>query len=620
MTNDPAREENSPPAWQLLPDDPVGFFGLQAGFDRKDLKRAYNTLLRRYKPDKFPQEFQKLRAAFEQLDGELRYGETPHQPSSSLGNYQWNPSAIIRPATPSDPDQAPLADPVSPGPDSLGPDSLRPDSLGPESTGPASLGPASLEPDKPTADDASRHSNNAVPQPASGPSAPAPAPKTLQARIESESLPQLYDELKQNPREPYDFYVLALLSDAVADPEHLVFLRWLMSGIKAFPGHPALTQLLTAYFQDGDLPDDQLASVLVRVSQVVRNDRFYFLTEKLFDRLALTAPWPKVEQVLNQCSANINDHNIRARVVFTCHLLRRALWLAPLDKCQEMLAYINNNFEFLEGSLEYEQELNSLLLNYVQVRERFVTKGPLAQMIDEALRKYCLDIDGRGDFEVVKAQAHIAQHPQQLFREFRLTPAEDMQLLIPWIWLSDEVEDRLETQEQPFRPDRLMTATFHMMQQIDENFPLSPIQFYNLLDRGLPLAICLSLAIGLPVVVGITTDAFWPSMANTFVRTAFICGVVLSVVYWFWLRKRTTSVWLINYLRRMIEKQYLLWWRSILSRFFAATHFTYRDVDRAIDGVLETRRSELNISNWLPHFYSRDPALYVYAAAVRFLR
>ena len=77
---------------------------------------------------------------------------------------------------------------------------------------------------------------------------------------------------------------------------------------------------------------------------------------------------------------------------------------------------------------------------------------------------------------------------------------------------------------------------------------------------------------------------------------------------------------MIKYLRNMIQKHYLRWWRSLIGRFFAATHFTYRDVDRAIDSTLETRRGELNISNWLPHFYSRDPALYVYATAVRFLR
>ncbi|WP_425398931.1 J domain-containing protein [Aeoliella sp.] len=61
------------PNWDLLPQDPIRFFALADGFDRKDLKRAYNRLLRVYKPEKFPAEFQKIRAAYEQLDEQLRY-------------------------------------------------------------------------------------------------------------------------------------------------------------------------------------------------------------------------------------------------------------------------------------------------------------------------------------------------------------------------------------------------------------------------------------------------------------------------------------------------------------------------------------------------------------------
>ncbi len=39
-----------------------------------------------------------------------------------------------------------------------------------------------------------------------------------------------------------------------------------------------------------------------------------------------------------------------------------------------MLAYVNLNYS-IAGSLEYEQELNSLLLNYVQTRAPFVAKA-----------------------------------------------------------------------------------------------------------------------------------------------------------------------------------------------------------------------------------------------------
>ncbi|MDX1970316.1 MAG: J domain-containing protein, partial [Planctomycetaceae bacterium] len=62
----------SEPAWNCLPHDPQGFFGLPATFDRQDLKRQYNRLIKQFKPEKYPQEFQKIRAAYDALDQRLR--------------------------------------------------------------------------------------------------------------------------------------------------------------------------------------------------------------------------------------------------------------------------------------------------------------------------------------------------------------------------------------------------------------------------------------------------------------------------------------------------------------------------------------------------------------------
>ena len=60
--------------WDRLPNDPIGFFQLPEGFDRKDLKRSYGRLIRIYKPETHPAEFQRIRDAYESLEMELRYG------------------------------------------------------------------------------------------------------------------------------------------------------------------------------------------------------------------------------------------------------------------------------------------------------------------------------------------------------------------------------------------------------------------------------------------------------------------------------------------------------------------------------------------------------------------
>ncbi len=59
------------PRWDLLPRHPRRFFDLAEDFDRRDLKRAYRDLVKRYKPDKAPDEFQKIRAAYEHLTDRL---------------------------------------------------------------------------------------------------------------------------------------------------------------------------------------------------------------------------------------------------------------------------------------------------------------------------------------------------------------------------------------------------------------------------------------------------------------------------------------------------------------------------------------------------------------------
>ncbi len=65
------------PDWSLLPGAPAEFFGLEGQFDANDLKRSYNRFLKKFKPEKFPDEFQRIRQAYENLERMLRYGYRP---------------------------------------------------------------------------------------------------------------------------------------------------------------------------------------------------------------------------------------------------------------------------------------------------------------------------------------------------------------------------------------------------------------------------------------------------------------------------------------------------------------------------------------------------------------
>lgn len=101
--SDPAAQ----PDWSRLPHDPAGFFRLAAAHDRRELKREYAKLIRRFKPELFPTEFQRIRAAYEELEQRLRYGMRADD--SATPTAPWEAAAADLPKEAKHPQTAPLA-------------------------------------------------------------------------------------------------------------------------------------------------------------------------------------------------------------------------------------------------------------------------------------------------------------------------------------------------------------------------------------------------------------------------------------------------------------------------------------------------------------------------------
>ena len=55
------------------PDDPYALLGVAQNVERRELRRAYARLIRVYKPEHFPEQFRRIRDAYEKLDGFLQY-------------------------------------------------------------------------------------------------------------------------------------------------------------------------------------------------------------------------------------------------------------------------------------------------------------------------------------------------------------------------------------------------------------------------------------------------------------------------------------------------------------------------------------------------------------------
>jgi hypothetical protein len=87
--------ESDEPNWALITMNPTAFVGLSEGFQRNDLKRAYTSLIKRYKPEQFPSEFQRIRAAYEQLDHQLRYGSMSEAPLRTASPHDVSDQADV---------------------------------------------------------------------------------------------------------------------------------------------------------------------------------------------------------------------------------------------------------------------------------------------------------------------------------------------------------------------------------------------------------------------------------------------------------------------------------------------------------------------------------------------
>lgn len=75
MTEDASNEKPLPEDVERWPTDPATLLGVSSDASRRDVKRAYTRLIKRYKPEHAPEEFRRLRSAFEELDQQLEWRE-----------------------------------------------------------------------------------------------------------------------------------------------------------------------------------------------------------------------------------------------------------------------------------------------------------------------------------------------------------------------------------------------------------------------------------------------------------------------------------------------------------------------------------------------------------------
>jgi hypothetical protein len=191
--------------------------------------------------------------------------------------------------------------------------------------------------------------------------------------------------------------------------------------------------------------------------------------------------------------------------------------------------------------------------------------------------------------------------------------------LTPWIWACEDVLERSDGAVE-VTASHAYEATFNLLKQIDRLFPTIQLEIYNL-SRWALMGLGYVFFMIVPTLIGVIVMALMPMQ---YLNAATFVPLVLAFVgvgfFHFWVKPRTFDLWLGKYLERLVIRNYRSWWRGMIARFHAATHFSHDQVQMSASHLVYQQHEHLNVSTWLPRLYAVDAAMVLYASAVRFLR
>ncbi len=545
------------PDWDLLPHNAEAFFELESGYSRRDLKRKYNRLIKVYKPEKAPAEFQKIRSAYEQLDNALRYGEKVAVRSAAPASaFDWSPEA---------------------------------------SSGQPKAAETELQPAR-------------------------SASRELAERLRKESPVAVYQELsKRTDKTPFDYYALAVLSDTLPEFDPQRFLKWLLSGVRQFPDEPALVRMLYSYFR-AELPAGSIRKILLVTARTVRDDRFYSLTEPLWDELLRSSSFEEFRRTLERCESELQDYRIEGRVAFFLHILKPALWKADPEWIEEAFGFVDEHLDHGSIMAEAEAEMLTALREYIDVRKKFLKGHPLRNQIDQAIQDYCLLPQPQNTHSFIECQLQMASNGGELLQAFpfTMTGLEDSVSAMTqiWFWISFDVYDGDREDDDATEERRPTMGKLRMfLRSLDTRTAAST------LGRMWGAA---GWFYGLTSLIGIFVFAFFAAwiplkllLGDDSVLIRFVVSLVIGAGGGFALRQFILPPLWEKFCLAMGVRCYENLWRREVQQFLRRTRLEITELLYSIQALGDDE--ELEYSMWVLHLTNADQALPLYVSAQRFL-
>ena len=588
------------PNWSLLPYRAEEFFGLAQGYGLQDLRRAYGRLIRIYKPERSPKEFQQIRAAYELLDAAVRYG-TGSDASVEINN----PGPVTRAKRGLDPSRQLWEEP-------------EPESPLEEVTPPVENTQEPIQNHEPV--QTQEPIQNPEPSKTQKPRRhPEPRRKPIWERLETESAADIYAELKQQPQKSRrDYTALAILSDliatAAADSQSadtvrdgpLTFTRWLLLGLDEYPEDPGLLRMLQAHLADPVPPDTSL-SLVELIARHIKTDTYYRLTERLWLRLLRQLDFERFREALENCESLILDSQSDHRIVFYLSLLRPAFWKADEAWLEQKRGQIEFEYRRLPTWAEEELEFLDQLREYRDLRQAFVLRGSIQQLMDRAILNYCSADELAADLGFLECQHALACSSDEILHSFPLDKTDYTQLLLVWSGIAKEVSSRARVQEQALSPKSFERRVRGLAVDLvgDSN---NGCLYGGLVVLVMIVALVFAFHHGSQAF---TALFFHGALFDALRQAGGVFGVLVIA---------GTVVYLgLDLHQQMLRRRYLDMWRPRILTFLESGPYVYSEVVNVMHGLTKSKDDTLSDTDEVAKFMKNDVALEIYLTAHRLL-